>query len=279
MPNQNPRNFASQRYYYDLSRTDILDIMKMNQTFFAPFVPAEINGIIQDEQYLEKYFSRIESDIKEELDKLDADDKHIDNDVFRIKTSIFLYDLSLRTERIRADLTSIKQKTADFLTIFPTQYPLEDEYPDCVLAARKELADSILDVTKSSIDCALLCEEYSWHIAYSTGDFGYVISDNPALGVFVGLREICIPFSRHKAIILRDKSETGLFFTKGFNTNRTQHMDNGQVMLANTMQFSSTNRYCFGCESDLRYTAKIFHATMDNIQNGRNIRSTSMEMR
>lgn len=259
MPNQNPRNFAAEGYFNNLEKLDILEVMKKNQ----PFLPdINLEEVVKDEQFIEDYFSRVESDIKNELDKLDSDSNYINDESFKIKFSIFLYDLSLRTQFTRNYFDNLKKQVVDSLSNISDNYK-ELAKPYLEMNVKKELAGSILSIPELLENGAELILNSTWHIAESIDDYRFITSDNPAIGVFAGHNEICFPISKEKAIIIKNKDENAKKFTKSEVINGIQKLTYPEVLLFNSLQMISTKRYCFGNKEDLGNTAKVVNAAKD----------------
>lgn len=108
LSNQNPRNYAADRYYYDASKDEHEALMR-EQIELNPELKQHIDW--DDPQLIEHYFSRNEGDAKQLFDRIEQNPSAIDAEGSIAKIVIFLHDLAYRNHTYRDDIARINAAT------------------------------------------------------------------------------------------------------------------------------------------------------------------------
>lgn len=257
IPRQRPENFAARRYFYDTNKEEL----KKALGELVELYPAAETAIdYDDEQFVEKTLSRMESDVSKTIDIIAANHELLYNEDNMRKIIIFLHDLAFRSEEFRNQLESVRSQIIAHLErmgIAPEQVEgMQD-------SAKDEQLYQILGFAPLLKTTIALLENYDWYIGIVPGKMKLVISDNPAQGVRFGFNDICIPLNGEKAIIFRIKDTNSPIISKDIPLGKEIILSERSVYVYNTIQWSYANRFVFGDKDSLAFLQK-----MVNRQNG-----------
>ena len=146
LSNQSPRNYASERYYYDTSK-DELEALMREQIELKPELKQYIDW--DDPQMIEHYFSRSEDDTKKIFDRIEQEPSTIDDDGSIAKIVMFLHDLAYRNHAYRDDIASINAVTLQVMSAMKLT-DREREYVEKTYGqkqARSQQLHAITDIT------------------------------------------------------------------------------------------------------------------------------------
>ena len=107
---------------------------------------------------------------------------------------------------------------------------------------------------------------YNWYIAYNYTDLDFIISDDPAKPIWLGLNDICIPISKKLAIILRVKAKDAPLFSKDISDGNIINMSLQGVTAYNLIQIGMSQKYLFGSEKAIQCMSEL-NDLINNIKN------------
>ena len=243
--NQNSRNYAANRYYYDANRNE-LEALLHEMVQLVPESQQHIDW--NDPQLIEHYFSRSEAAAKELFDKIERDPSLLNADKSVARIIIFLHDLCYRNHRYRDDITKINaithQALAQMNLTEDQQLYAEKEYG--VKQARDQQLHAITDIIPVLQTCQKLTEDYDLFFATAEKDACFVISDDPAFAVRFDLPEICFPLSGKHALLFRKPGNTSQLTGTDVAVGKEISISIPNVVKYNLLQFCAASRYVFG---------------------------------
>ncbi|MBQ8984120.1 MAG: DUF4238 domain-containing protein [Lachnospiraceae bacterium] len=86
LPRQLSRNYASRRFFYDVSKEELLILLKSELELFPEFVN---HPSLDDPQYIEHILGKNEGDVKIIFDNIIANPDLIENKEYKLKVIIF----------------------------------------------------------------------------------------------------------------------------------------------------------------------------------------------
>ena len=110
--NQNPENYASDKYFYDVSNDLLMELLKND---FKVFPSLKESDNLKDEQFVEHALSREEGAYNQMLDEIEENPQSIYNDKTRAIFISFIHSLAYRTKKYRDMLDNINYKTEQVL--------------------------------------------------------------------------------------------------------------------------------------------------------------------
>ena len=237
---QQPRNFGASRYFYDVQKTELKELLEEIVTV-NPHVKSEID--YDDEQFIEHYLSRSEADAKNILDLIDKDHNDLFVEENQQKLIIFLHDLSVRTEFLRkyyGYINNTLNRHIDEFGVDPKNKKPEE-------AAKMTQLHNMLDISSLYKTANILKTNYDWFVGNNLSELNFITSDNPAFGMFLGFNDICFPISRKKSIIFRAKNNGGYLISEDTSSDgRTIDLSFRSILIYNEMLISNAYRYAFG---------------------------------
>lgn len=245
LPNQNSRNYAADRYYYDASR-DELETMMREQVKLNPAMQQCIDW--NDPQLIEHYFCRSEADAKDLFDRIEQDPTQIDADGSFAKIVIFLHDLAYRNHSYRDDIARINEITYQAMM----GMNLTDAQRKCVEEsygteqARTQQLHAITDITPVLQTYQKLFGEYEIFFATVEKDARFLISDDPAFAVRYDYPEICFPLSGKHALLFRKPNISAPIMGTDIPVGNRISISIPNVVRYNLLQFCFSSRYVFG---------------------------------
>lgn len=239
--NQNPEKYAVIGYFYDASKEELeqaLQEMFRVRQEYAPYINTS------DEQLIEKFLSRSESDAAVIIEQICTD-----HDALYIRSNmqkmiIFLHDLAYRSEVFRDCVVPTGNSRFDEIL-------LSDNFGKTL--QNYQLA-GISPLLKTAY---LLVTEYNWYVGTVDGAMKLLVSDNPAQGIIYEKDDICIPLSGDTAIIFRRKQPKAPLDSKDMPINNEIALSERSVFIYNAYQLSYANRYMFGDEKSLSYLQRM----------------------
>jgi hypothetical protein len=150
--NQNPRNFAAQRYYYNIEENELRKIMNNATDFYSEFIEEDI---YINEQFVEEYLGRVESDVKILFDSIEKDESVLQVEKNKSIISIFLHDLGYRTKTYRESTESINKETLEVLNqMFPDNKEIYETYSE--RSAKQKQINKLLTPVETAKTALLL---------------------------------------------------------------------------------------------------------------------------
>lgn len=245
LSNQNPRNYAAERYYYDVSKDELKELLKQ-QVEINPDVEHNIDW--DNPQLIEVYFSRCEADVKELFDRLEKGTDQIASVGNIAKIVVFLHDLAYRNHAYRDTIAKINEVT--YLALM--QLNLTEEQRQYVektygqKQARDQQLHAITDVAPVLQTYTKLFGEYELYFATAEKDARFLISDDPAFAIRLDEPEICFPLSGKHALLFRRLGVTASIMGADMPIGNRISISIPNVVRYNTLQFCAASRYVFG---------------------------------
>lgn len=237
---QHPRNYAAKRYFYDEDKT----VLKKHLQEIIELHPETEDAIEQsDEQFVENYLARVESDTKIIFDEIVLDHARLYDHDNQLKLIIFLHDLSYRTEKYRDETDGIRQHMIKSLAEMGIS---ENQVEGLGLPGKESQLYNLLGIAPLLRTSSMLLENYNWYIGTASGVSRFIISDNPAQGIYLGFNDICIPINSEKAIILRTSETDKPIISEDVPVGNVITLSEKSVISYNAIQLSYANRYIFG---------------------------------
>ncbi len=250
LSNQSPRNYASERYYYDTSK-DELEALMREQIELKPELKQYIDW--DDPQMIEHYFSRSEDDTKKIFDRIEQEPSTIDDDGSIAKIVMFLHDLAYRNHAYRDDIASINAVTLQVMSAMKLT-DREREYVEKTYGqkqARSQQLHAITDITPVLQTNRKLLE-YDMFFATAEKDARFLISDDPAYAVRLDFPEFCFPLSGKHALLFRKPNVVAPIMGTDSPVGDRVSISIPNVVRYNLLQFCFASRYIFGDELNLK---------------------------
>ena len=270
LSNQNPRNFASARYYYDTSR-DELEALMREYVALIPEMQQSINW--DDSQFLEHYFVRVEDDAKELFDRIEQDPNEINIEGNIGRIVIFLHDLAYRNHAYRDDIAKINAVTYGALSRINLSES-ERQYVEITYGkkqARNQQFHAITNVAPVLQTYQKLFGEYDLFFATVKGNARFLISDDPVFSVRHDCPEVCFPLSGKHALLFRKPGVTTPLMGTDVPVGSNISISIPNVVRYNLLQFCFASRYVFGDAMNLEQMKLVW----DNIQKANALHSQS----
>lgn len=250
LSNQNSRNYAASRYYYDASRVELGTLLRDSVQLIPEFQQL-INW--DDPQLIEHYFSRSEADTKELFDAVEKDPSLLDADANVARIAIFLHDLGYRNQAYRDGISKINKCTYQALAKMNLT---EDQrlYAERTYGqeqARNQQLHAITDIAPVLQTYQKLFGEYDLYFATAEKDACFIISDDPAFFVRFDLPEICFPLSGKHALLFRKPGAIAPIMGTDVPVGKRISISIPNVVRYNLLQFCAASRYVFGDNHNL----------------------------
>lgn len=255
--NQSIKNFACVNHFYDLNYTELEPYL---EELFTIFPNTRGKSIFADNQFIEKYLSRLETEIAEIFRDLEHDPEKIKNENYQSKIIIFLHDLAFRTEKYRKDVECFNQQTFDFLKRF---FPVESLSEYTKEAAKRQQLSNLLSLRSLLNVLYMLTENYDWYIGINqSATINFIISDNPAVDIILGFNDICIPISKKVALVFKIKDKTAPVLTHDSSDGIKMYLSEKSVSLYNCKQFLNAGTYAFGDKKSLLFARALIRLAL-----------------
>jgi len=251
--NQNPRNFAACRYMYNLDETELKEVLEQ----FILFYPQIVNALdFSDPLFIEKYFSRIEGEVNQLFTRILQQDHLVLSLEDKFKLIIFLHDLAYRTKFYRETLDMIAENSNSIINDIGKANNMTE----------KELKKSYFEVgTKSHIKhffdlrsfvefSNMILSNYEFCYAKNQGVVDFILSDNPAFQISMGMNDFCFPISPKRAIVLRCKNRGAKMICSIPNIHHVLLLNSNNVMEYNISNAAFSYEFLFGTYITLKTT-------------------------
>lgn len=254
----NVNKIAKKNYFYDLDINELRT--KLNsQKKFLDISDEEFEELTNDEQFIEKAFSKLEGKTKTYLDELEKKYNLIKDKDFLSTLFVFLHTLSLRTLNYRKKLEKIAEQTTNWLqsiNIKEANYPLNLS-PDEI--AKQNQLSEILSFPNAHRKSKSFFGNYDIFIGINDSQIDFLISDNPLLYFSLGFNDICFPVNPKLAIIMQVKSAPKEFKICELSPdeNSIVHLNTKDVIKYNVLQQNTDATYLFGSELMLKVHLNI----------------------
>ena len=242
LTNQNRDNFAVKGYFYDACKED-LNLAFREIRMARPQIASRIDT--SDEQLIEHYLDKSESDASKIIDQICQDHKAFYKKENVQKLLIFLHDLAYRTEAFRECAVPIDER----LFAEEVKAGTFGEY-----AQRYQLAG----IRPLMYTTQMLIRDYKWYVATVPGKMKLVISDNPAQGIVDQQDDICIPLCGDTAIIFRRKTPKEPLCSRDVPNGREIVLSERSVFIYNAFQRQYANRFMFGNQESLEFVKYMY---------------------
>lgn len=257
--NQNPENYASDKYFYDVSNDLLMELLKND---FKVFPSLKESDNLKDEQFVEHALSREEGTYNQMLDEIEENPQSIYNDKTRAIFISFIHSLAYRTKKYRDILDNINYKTEQVLREMCDNMGLDPKIKkdtikaNCISGQQLQI-ENIISLAPVLGTLNNLLQNYNWYIAYNNTELDFIISDNPAQMVWTGFNDICIPISKRLAIILRVKTEDAPLISHDMPVNNVIELSLKSVIAYNLNQIGIAQRCLFGSEKAIDFMSKL----------------------
>lgn len=251
----NVSKIAKKNYFYDLD-IDVLREELSSQKKFLNISDEEFEKSTNDEQFVEKAFSRLEGKAKTCLDELESNYNLINNEEFLSTLFLFLHTLSLRTLNFRKRLEEIAEHTTNWLKSLNIKevanYPM-DLSPEEI--AKQNQLSEILSLPRVYQKSQAFFGNYDIFIGINDSQVDFLISDNPLLYFRLGFNDICFPVNPRLAIIMQVKDVPKEFKVCELSPdeNSIVHLSSIEVIKYNVLQQNTDATYLFGSELMLKF--------------------------
>jgi len=254
---QNVKNFACINKFYDIDNNEIRE--QLDILFKFPNISNDDKiRILNDRQLIEHYFANVENQIKPLFDLIEVNHDIINDIFFRANFCIFIRDLSIRTNGFREHMTKIASTSLEQLRKLKIEkignFDISKSADE--LAKVKQL-QAIASIPLLVKDATILLTEYNFYIGINNTKIPFIISDQPALPVFVKCNEICIPISSKTAIIMRAKGKNAKYLTDIIPLDYEIELTEKNVIYYNIVQFSTASEYLFGNIKEIERMIKL----------------------
>lgn len=263
---QNSRNWASERYYYDVTPKGLNELFQQQISLYPEL---QRDSALNDSQLIEHILSRIEGDIKVIFDKIIAQPELLNNQEYRMKIIIFLHGLAFRTVAVRQQIERNDKTTYDWLLRMNIPYEQKKNLLanyDSDRAKIKQLhqLSGIAPVLQTE---QMLMENYDWYFATTQNNLKLIISDNPAASIRTGFNDICFPISKQNAIIFRIKETNAPLISSDLPTGTNISLHAKSVLAYNCFQIAVANSYAFGDSETLKLLKQLHEAKVKILMN------------
>ena len=236
---QVPKDFASINYFYDTNNKELRKALSSNIHHF-PNLKGKID--FDDEQFIEKFLSRIENNTEKVLNELNENFEAIHNEENMVQLIVFFHLLTYRTEKYHNVMNDINNVTITHIEKTKMSQFTNEINSD----AKTTQLTSMMDLGSLCKTALMFKLNYDCYVASVSGVTKLLISDNPTQGIMQGFNDICIPISSENALIFRVKNKSAPLISKDMPVEGKIELSEQSVMSYNAMQLSYANRFIFG---------------------------------
>lgn len=249
--NQSVEKNARINYFYDIDYNELTPFLS---ELFEIHPSAKGKEIFKDDQFIEKYLSRIEGAIAPILDDLIVDPNNIAKDDYWDLIIVFLHSLAYRTKWYRESNNNINKQIYDhFIQMFPAQNLSQFNEQ----ASQEQQYQHLLSIKSLLSTSLMLSYNYDWYIGINrSSNINFIISDNPATDLIFGFNDICIPFSPNHAFVFKIKDKSADVLTSDKATGNIIEFSEKSVLLYNVKQFGQALNYVYGDENSINMVVK-----------------------
>lgn len=248
---QRPENYAAKRFFYDANPQELRGALQE----IAKVYPEAVASVdFSDEQFLEKALSRVESEAAKILDLICQNPEALYDQTNMMKLTIFLHELTYRSEKYRNSLAIIREQM--FLSL--QRLGISSEMiKNMSITAKDYQLYQLLGISPLLKTANMLIENYDWYIGIVNGPMKLLISDNPTQGIILGFNDICVPLSGDIAIIFRVNDSDAPILSEDIATGNIIKLSQRSVFAYNAVQLSYANRFVFGDKASLAFLKMI----------------------
>lgn len=246
MHKQNAENFAYSKYYYDIDKAELIQGLHELLTFYPGF---SYKPLINDEQFIEHFFGRVETDAAQVLRMIEKNPEELFNESNLPILLVFIVTLAQRTDYYRQTAEGICKKRIESLR----NLGLSDQKIEQVIKSnglysngKSAQIDSILGVKSNAKLFYALLSMFDCYYAEIKGNSSFLISDNPAYEFNLLFKDLCFPINSKIAIIYRAKDLASPIVNNEKKIGNRIFLSNESVLFYNAMQYSSAQRFVFG---------------------------------
>ncbi|MCH5266434.1 MAG: DUF4238 domain-containing protein [Lachnospiraceae bacterium] len=260
MHEQNPYNFAAERYFYDTTEVVIENVLKEDLEMF-PFIKESKS--FKDAQLTEHTLSRSEGEYRKLLDQIEKCPFSIYEDKYRVGFICFMHELAYRTRSFRDGMDNINYRTEKLLDEMCDNGGLSEEFKrktiekNCTPGKNTQL-EQVLSVKPALKTMEQVLMNYDWYIGYNNTELDFIISDNPAQMVRQGFNDVCIPISKNLAIVMRVKEKGVPMLSCDESEGKIINMSTKGVIQYNAMQIAMAQLYLFGSKAAISIMNDLF---------------------
>ena len=240
---QNSANYASKRFFYDTTSEELKSVLQ--EFVISPYNHDLINW--EDQQFIEHYLGKEESEIVNVLSDVENDPQLLGNDSYMAKIIIFIHSMMYRNIEYRNINEQINKITYDYLRQYDdiTSFNwIEETYGHgkAKINQLKHLT-SLSSVLQTN---EILSRNYDYFFARSANGVKFIISDNPVPTFVLDIAEFCFPFSANSGVIFRKKNVSSPLMTNDKPDGLIINVSAKNVYKLNVLQYGYANRYLFG---------------------------------
>lgn len=256
LKNQNSINFAQIRDMYNLSESDLREVLS-NFTDIYPHIANRIN--FDDPMFIEKYFSRVENNVSDLIDRILKHDYLFLTTLDKLILISFFHDLSYRTKFYRDFRRALTTKSNQIIEDIGKANKLDEAiYKNSFLdtTSKVEMA-TIFDVSSLVNFVAMIFTDYYFCYAINDSHLDFILSDNPCLQLAAGINDFCFPISSRRAVVLRHNKSYKNRICSIPNFTYVMHLDDKNVMEYNIFNAENSHEAIFGSYQSVRLMSEI----------------------
>lgn len=237
----NPKNIAKEKGYNCVKSKVVKEKCLNEYSLLYPEEKGRYKEVIEDELFLEKMLSRIESDAYRIFNLLINKNELIKNEEIQGKLLIFFHSMIYRNPAFEKSINYIKKTTKTQLE--KLNIPI-NKMPKFIIQDTKEQQQNELLGVGSLINFSRqIYPYYDWYIGINNTKIDLIINDNPCMNFFLNANEICFPINPRYAIILLKKDGIS-FFTDDRPKNDNQIiMSEYAIKFSNATMVAHSKRY------------------------------------
>jgi hypothetical protein len=270
LPKQSTRKCSVQRYFYNADPDMIKGIIFYNMLHYNKNIDIDsiykLSEAFIDEQHLENHLSSVESDVAQIFDEIERNPLTIQDARTKALIASFLYDLSMRTEAVRNIYSHFYDEENNALAEASNEcsdsQPQENKNKHEII--KNLQLSAMFAQTERNEKLFKLYANWSFSIGSNKTETGFILSDNPAMGIFMELPDICIPITPRKALMLKARKLNNENNPNYSFVNNTIELSREDVLEYNHHQLEFACRYAYGDYNFLRSTIDTPHKKLFN---------------
>lgn len=219
---------------------------------------------VTDEQMLEHLYGKCENTVIPLIRDIAKDSTVYFKDGNSNKILSFIFDLAMRTKEARNEYELCEQINADTYSKFEMAYNSQLSAKECHNYHQVDLKQQCKEIER----CLLF---YNIYLAINLTKEPFILSDDPAYGLRMGLNDVCVPLMPTLAIIFRNAN--GPHFVADVKIgDGIAELDAKQVVQYNLLQMTG-RQYVIGTKLKLE-SYKLLNSLMNsNVHNHENCKS------
>lgn len=254
LSNQNPRNFASERYYYDVNENEWTYLIQNLQKNHPDVT------FLYEDQPIEHFLSRVEADMKVLLDDIASNPDLLAKAETRIRMACFFHLASYRSKNYRDKIDRINKQTYDY--VIKMAYTddkrkwIEHSYGNG--ASKRQQLKMMIDDEPLAETYAVLENDYVWYWATAEKDGEFIVSDDFSMFFRTEAVELIFPVSLKNAIILRKTDASAPIMGTDLPNGNRIFVSLKNILKYDLLQLCSGQLYAFGSEKMLTQMKKLW---------------------